>query len=303
MNIEKEREAYRALGNGYYHLCTDGLKGGSIFNNVAQYAFGMILLGLICIKFSIRIYVFTLMPNHIHIILSGTGANCLQSFDFLKRRLSARLKKDGFNPLPEDYWFKLYEIENEERMKDEILYVLRNPLEKGLGIVGCYVWSSGWLYHSGMSEVIDGATYGNVSTREIRKLAGGDEIIPENWRFHPYLGLHPGCFVDTSLVLRLFPEAKDLQTGLVRDYEVFFQIASRMGEVIEFNKTEMESIVSQTLQKRFQGQNLKTMSEEDKGKLAIILNHEFGFTSYQISTTIFIKERIVRQLLSSKELR
>ena len=65
----------------------------------------------------------------------------------------------------------------------------------------------------------------------------------------------------------------------------------------------MESIVSQTLQKRFQGQNLKTMSEEDKGKLAIILNHEFGFTSYQISTTIFIKERIVRQLLSSKELR
>ena len=304
MYRRKEREAYRALGNGYYHFSTNGWKEADIFNDVNQYALGMILMGLICIKFSVVIYAFTLMPNHIHIILSGTGANCLKAFDYLKRKLSARLKRDGYPPLPEDYWFQLTSIDSPEQMKTEIIYVLRNPLEKGMAMVGGYLWSSEWLYYSGITKLLlDSAQPCIPSTRKLRNLIGGDETIPKEWRFHPYLGLHPACFVDTSLVVKLFPEVKDLQIALVKDYEAFFQIASRLGEICEFNKMEMESIVSQTLQKRFNGRSLKSLSEEEKGKLAIILNREFGFTSYQISTTIFIKERVVRQLLASKELR
>lgn len=304
MYRQKEREAYRALGNGYYHFCTNGLKGSDIFNDAKEYAFGMILMGLISIKFSVSIYAFTLMPNHIHIILSGTGANCLKAFDYLKRKLSARLKRDGYQPLPEDYWFLLTPIDSQGQMKNEIIYVLRNPLEKGLAMAGSYLWSSGWLYYSGMAGLLLEATPAGIpSTRTLRKLIGGDETIPMEWRFHPYIGLHPACFVDTSLVLKLFPDAKDLQIALVKDYEVFFQIASRLGELCEFNKTEQESIVMQTLQKRFNGRNLNTFSEEEKGKLALILHREFGFTSYQISTTIFVKERVVRQMLSFKELR
>ena len=96
---------------------------------------------------------------------------------------------------------------------------------------------------------------------------------------------------------------KDLQTALVKDYEVYFQIASRLGELCEFSKAEISGIVNQTLQKRFGGRNLRELTEEDKGKMAIILNREFGLTSYQISTSIFLKETVVRQFLSSKELR
>lgn len=303
MGTRKQREEYRLLGSGEYHFCTDGWKDGDIFHDVAQFAFGMILMGLIVIKYPITIYAFTLMHNHIHIILRGTGADCLAAFDYLKRKLSARLKKDGFVPLPEDYWFHLTPITSPEQMKGEIIYVLRNPLEEGMAIVGGYIWSSGWLYHSRWKDLLGSAPAMKVSTRELRKLLGGDEKVPDNWRFHPYLGLHPTCFVDTSMALKLFPDAKDLQTALVKDYEVCFQIASRLGEVCKFNKAEQESIVSQTLQKRFNGKSINAMTEEDKGKLAIILNREFGFTSYQISTTIYLKEKVIRQLLASKELR
>ena len=303
MYKRKEREASQALENGYYHFCTDGLKDGIIFNDVEQFAAGMILLGLVSIKFPIKIYAFTLMPNHIHIILSGTGASILKAFDYLKRKLSARLKRDGYLPLPEEYWFKLTPIQTPEQMKGEIIYVLRNPLEKGFTVVGGYLWTSAWLYYSGLTELIDNTAIKKPSTRKLRKMLGGDEALPNDWRFHPFLGVHPACYVDTSLVLKLFPEAKDLQIAIVKDYEVFFQIASRLGELCEFNKTERESIVSQTLQKRFNGRSLKSLSDEEKGELAIILNREFGFTPYQISTTVFIKERIIRQLLNSKELR
>ena len=221
----------------------------------------------------------------------------------LKRKISSRLIKDGFSPLPDDYWFKLEKIESEPQLRNEIVYVLRNCLEKGFGMVGGYLWSSAWLYHSDMSEALEGTPARNISKRELSRLLLGDDILPENWLVHPYIGLLPGSFVDVSLVKRLFPEPKDLQTAIVKDYEIFFQIARRLGELQEFNKTEIDSIVVQTLQTQFSGKDLKVLTEAEKGKLAIILNRQFGLDSYQISRSIFVKEKIVRQTLSSKELR
>ena len=118
-----------------------------------------------------------------------------------------------------------------------------------------------------------------------------------------YIGLMPDSFVDIAAVSRLFPDPKELQAAVVKDYEVFFQIANRLGELAEFGKNEIEMIVGQTLQKRFGGRSLNALTESDKGKLIIILNREFGLNSYQISTSVFVKERIVRQLLAAKELR
>ena len=303
MYRKKERDAYRSLGKGYYHFCTDGLQGGKLFNNTAEYAFGMILMGMVSVLFSLKIYAFTLMPNHIHIVLSGTGDNCLQAFDYLKRKLSARLKRDGYPPVPEEYWFDLTDIASPEQMKGEILYVLRNPLEKNVAMADGYLWGSGWLYYSVLGELIESTASDKTSYRTWRQLTGGHESVPEEWKFHPYLGLHPAYFVDTSMVKKLFPEAKDLQIALVKDYEIFFQIASRLGEICNFSKAEQGSIVSQTLQKRFNGRTLDSLSDAEKGKLAVILNREFGFNSFQISTNIYIKERVVRQLLASKELK
>ena len=85
----KEREQYSELKYGYYHLSTDGWKDGFLFHSRPQYAFGMTVIGLLTLMFKVKVYAFTLMPNHVHIILSGTGADCLKAFDYLKLKLSA----------------------------------------------------------------------------------------------------------------------------------------------------------------------------------------------------------------------
>lgn len=303
MNRRQEREEIRARGEGYYHFCTDGLKNGQIFHHAEQYAFGMILIGLICLRFNLTVYAFELMPTHLHIILKGTGVQCLEAFDYLKRKLSARLRQDGQAPLPEDYWFKLVGIGDEEQLKREIIYVLRNSLEEESYTVGGNLWGSGWIYYSNLAEAMGGTRAGEMSKRNKIKYFTTEQAIPNHWKAHPYVGLLPDSFVDTSLVKRLFPSPKDLQTALVKDYEVYFQIARRLGELCEFSKVEIAGIVNQTLQKRFGGKNLNSLSEEEKGRMAIILNREFGLSSLQISKAIFVKEIIVRQLLSSKELR
>lgn len=303
MTRRQEREEYRAGGNGYYHFCTDGLSGGLIFNNVAQFAFGMILMGLVCLKIPITIYAFVLMPNHVHIVFKGTGAQGLAVFDYLKRKLSVMLQREGFTTLPEDYWFKLVKLDDEEQLRREILYVLRNPLEKELGTVGGYLWGSGWIYYSDFAQALGGTEAKLMSKRKKIKYFTSEESIPDHWKTHPYLGLLPDSFVDIAKVKELFPSPKDLQTSLVKDYEIFFQIANRLGELCEFSKAEISGIVNQVLHTRFEGKSLNMLRESEKGKLAIILNREYGLNSYQISTSIFIKEKVVRQLLNSKELR
>lgn len=303
MNRRKERDECRAGEKNYYHLCTNGLKEGLIFHQDEEFAYGMILLGLVSLKFNLTIYAFALMPNHLHLIVNGTGASCLKAFDYLKRKLSHRLKRDGKKPLPADYWFKLVKIVDEEQLKREIIYVLRNPLEKGRGTVGGHLWTSGWLHYSNITKALGGTFAGTISKRKKNKYFTSEQVIPDHWRLHPYLGLLPDSFVDTTLVERLFPSPKDLQTALVKDYEVYYQMASRLGELCEFSKAEIAQIVTHTLQKRFGGRNLNELTEEEKGKMAVILNREYGLTSIQISKAIFVKEIIVRQTLASKELR
>lgn len=299
-----QREELCAKEHGYYHFCTDGLKSGLLFNDEAEFSYGMFLIGLASLHFGLTVYAFTLMPNHIHIIISGSGSECVRAFDYLKRKISLRLTNDGFSRLPQDYWFKLVPIETPGQMRNELVYVLRNCLEKGFGVVGGYLWSSAWIYYSQMPVIVNGTPAGKMSGRALsRLLMSKREPLPSDWLVHPYLGLNPVSFVDKSLVEKLFPEPKDLQTALVKDYEAFFEIAGRLGELSEFNKREISSIVSQILQKRFEGRDLRSLSDQERGKMAIIMNRSYGLNSYQISTSIFMKEAIVRQLLAAKEMR
>ena len=86
-----ERDHIHSLKKGYYHLSTDGWGEGFLFHNSEQYAYGMTVTGLLTLLFEITIYDFTLMPNHVHILLSGTGSSCLAAFDYLKQKVQTEI--------------------------------------------------------------------------------------------------------------------------------------------------------------------------------------------------------------------
>ena len=107
-----KRDEYKDLPKGYYHLSTDGRWGGIIFHTPELFAYGMVLMGLVTLQFPIEIYAFTLMDNHIHIVLSGTGSTCRELFHYLVRKLNTKLRTAGYPELPEDYGFKLVPIDS-----------------------------------------------------------------------------------------------------------------------------------------------------------------------------------------------
>lgn len=299
----KKRDEYRSKGKGYYHFCTDGLKNGKLFYTPAQFAFGMILIGLLTIKFDVRVYAFVLMPNHIHIILSGVGEDCVKAFDYLRLKISERLRKDGFPPLPADYDFVLLDIKNQNQMRGEIVYVLRNPLEKHFSTPEGYKWGSGWIYHSLIKNYILGKRVDEMSGREVSRLSSTRDSLPAHWVFHTELGLLPGSFVDTALVNKLFPTPKDLTTALVKDYESYVRIARILKDEIEYTQSELNGIVVQVLQSHFEGRSLDSLSQDSKCRLATILSWTYDLSSLQISQSILLNEKIVRQVLNSKDYR
>ena len=165
-------EEYKSWGKGYYHLSSDGWKEGRLFHTKTQYAYGMTVMGLLTLRFKIEVYDFTLMPNHVHIIMSGAGKECVRAFAYFKEKICRRLMKDGYPPLPKDYSYKLRLIESPEQMKINILYLARNAYEKQIAVPGGYLWGTAWMWHSQWEKHLQGVCAKDLSKRELIRLTG-----------------------------------------------------------------------------------------------------------------------------------
>ena len=272
-----------------------------MFHNQQQYSFGMVVMGLLTLLFDITIYDFSLMPNHVHLLLSGTGASCLAAFDYLRQKISARLRKDGYPPLPEDYWFKLVAVEDPEQMKNNFIYIDRNAYEIQQCIPSGYPWGAGYLHFSLMSDLISGMPASAFSKRKLEEMTGSRISIPAHWQFHPRYGLLPSSFVDNRLFLRLFQGPKDYESRLVKDYEAFVKIGRTLDEVPDFAPNELKDIVELQLQNLFPGRRLRQLSNEEKGRLATILSKEYDLTAEVIASSLGLSGHIVQQLLRAKD--
>lgn len=297
----RERTEYQSYKSGYYHLVTNGWHKGKLFHNAAQFAYGMIIMGLLTLRFGVVIYAFTLMDNHIHIILSGTGEECVKAFDYLRKKISARLVKDGYSPLPADYGFKLVPIENEEQMRSLFIYVARNAYERQLCIPGGYPWGSDYMHYSLFKVYLTGVPASSLSKRELERLTCSDISIPNYWQFHPELGLLPTSFVNESLFNRLFNGPKDYECRLVKDYESFVQIAESVGESTEFSEGEINEIVYGLVHDMYPGKRLSQLSGDEKGRIVVQLNLRYRLTATQCAFALRIPERIAAQFLRSKD--
>lgn len=297
----KQRNEYRSWKKGYYHLSTDGWKEGCLFHTPAQYAYGMILIGLLVLKYSLKIYSFSLMPNHIHLVLCATGNACVEAFDYFRKKINERLVKDGYPPLPPDYGFNLAPITTEKQMRNNIIYVDRNVLEKQICVPGGYPWSSCYLQFGQVDGLLGGERAGSMSKRHLRELTGSHEEIPADWLFHPQMGLLPSCFVDSSMFYKLFRTPKEYMTHLVKDYEAFVEVANLLNETPEYSKDEADDLVQKLLRESFSGRRLNSLTNDEKGRLAVLLSQHYQMSADQIAEVLKLPPYLINQFLNAKD--
>ena len=296
-----KRDEYKDLPKGYYHLSTDGKWDGIIFHTPVLFAYGMILLGLITLAFPIEIYAFTLMDNHIHIVLSGTGKACREAFLYLVRKLNQRLIKDGYEPLPEDYGCKLVSITTREQLQNDMIYLDRNPYEKQFCVPAGYPWGTTLIHHSCILSLFQWKKAGVMSKRELERINGSRIPIPADWEFNPVLGLNPACFVRNDIFLKLFPTPKAYQSRLTKDYEAFVQVAESLGEDVEFSSEEIEGILHKLLRLHFSGRGIRHLNNDEKARLSVKLSQNYHLSAGQIAGTLGLQEYLVKQFLNAKD--
>lgn len=299
--LYKRRNEYRSWKKGYYHLSSDGWADGQLFYTAAQYAYGMILMGLLALRFTLTIYSFTLMPNHIHILMSGNGDACVEAFEYFKRKLSARLKADGYPPLPADYGFKLTPIEDEGQMRLAFLYLDRNAYEKNLSVPGGYPWGCAYYHHSQLGMLFQGTKASELSQRNLIRITGSKASIPSEWVFHPLLGLLPDSYINNRLFHKLFPSPKDYESRLVKEYEAFAKLGQAIGETQEYSNAELKDIANTCSRSQFAGKAVFDLSHEEKCRLCSHLHKTYVLNTAQLSYALALREHLVRQILASKE--
>jgi hypothetical protein len=300
MNI-KQIEEHRSMPLGDYHLCTNGWSEGKLFHTAEQYAFGMATIALMTLKFGVKVCSFELMPNHVHMLLTGTGQQCLDCYYYLVKRINKKLKADGYPPLPPDYGFKLIPIEDDHSLRRHIIYLMRNKYEKGVCTPCGHMWGTGYLVYNQLAEVITGTRVKDMKVRWLERRIGSRIPLPEEWVVHPVLGILPSNYVDVRRILDLFPTVKDFMTAMVKDYESFVRISESTGETMEWSEPEVKDVLSRLCDVLFPQKRLYHLTPEEKCRLAVQADDKYHIPTHLLARILYISEYIIRQAINSKD--
>lgn len=301
----KKYRTYAELPFGRYHMITDKLVKGGLFACDADFVEGMNAMALCQLRHPVRILRFTLMWNHIHIVLEATGKQCVDFFFSLERRLSWLLKRTGKSPLPAAYCFLLVPIRDPRQLADTILYVDRNPYDTSLNVLpGGYLWGTGYLGFSHMGKYLSRTHVSHYSKRDCYGFFHTWQTVPGHYGMNPELKMiYPDNYVDTAAVVRLFKTAARYQTRLSKAYESFVQVAEASGEDLVFHSDDVTDIVRTVCREQFKGAMISSLSREEKEQLAIRLHLDYRMDAETISSQLSIPPYIIRQLLQSKKAR
>lgn len=291
--MEKRKE-YRTWKKGYYHLCTDGWKDGWLFHDDGEYVNAVNSISLLDLRYPVKVHFYEVMRTHLHLILSGRGTHCVDAFDYLKRRVGERLRKDGRPPLPSKYDFRLIPIENEDQMRDNLVYVAKNAPNVMDILPGGYLWGSALMAYSDLPRLFEAVRAGELSKRALGKMLGTHMDIPSERLILPALGMVlPQSFVDMSVFHRVFPSAKEYLIRLVKDYEAYTHIAAQVGEEAEFSMEEALDIVRQELDRA--NLSVDRMNAHERCRFAVQMSRKYRINADVLSKALLVPERIIAQ--------
>lgn len=256
-------------------------------------------ISILDLLFPVRIHSYEVMRSHLHLLLSGMGADCVAVFDFLRMRIAKRLQEDGRPSLPKDYGFRLVPVVDEDQMRNNYIYIGRNASEVINIRPGTYLWGSSFLFYSELPRLMESVRAGDLSVHELRRMFRTHRPIPPDRPIHPGLGMAlPQGFVDTRVFYKVFPTATEFGTKLVKDYESFVEIADEVGEEVHFSLEEALDIVDQEMKRA--GQQLDNLSRDERCRLAVQFHRKYRLDAVTLSKVLLLPVQIVAQTLQSK---
>lgn len=200
----------------FWHLSTSGRDQDVIFENDEDYGFGLTSSALALIevnglgKQKVKIIAYALRDNHIHEILAGDEAHCIEYFKCRKRRLRRYFARSGRAIDLSNFNCKLLPINSLEELRNEILYVNNTDYEEDClcdyyaryndNFEACY--TSGKYYFQDFEANLP--SINSMSFGHRMDITKCDNYIYPDWYKVHNSQLYPPSFCDFHLGEKLF---------------------------------------------------------------------------------------------------
>lgn len=304
--LEKQRKEYQSWGKWYYHLALDSLGERNLFNDRDEYINGMNVVAIGQFLHKVGVIQFDLMRNHGHFIVLASGKDCCRFFDYQRYRLNARLIKDGFPPMPDNWFFMLRPLETRAELVNAVSYSARNSYDARRDILpGGYLWSSNYLMFSDVKETIEYKTVGEVGTCGMIRLLGSKVKLPEAYKVCKLGFILPESYLlktDDGAMMKarsLYKDSKDYAYRLFRDYETYRRVASDLGETWAPSGGDLDSLIDNILNINYGAQKLSDLDPGKKCDLAVVLGTKYGLAPEEVAARLNLSSSMVSRLIYS----
>lgn len=271
-----------------------------LFRDEEDYIYGINTLALILLQFpGVVVYAFTLMSNHIHLLLGGPKEECEACYDAVMHRLSLWLKRkyglSGVIPYGPGNR-EVVIVKGLEHFIIEVLYLLRNPFKARICYPGDYPWSSVGMYFTKRGQMT-GRKASTFTVRELRRILKTNIRIPGNWEI-----------TESGMVIPHFVNWKAVEKAFGNDEAIFLR---RMMEPVEarhnqlsglpmelkFSDQEIAARVQAICQNELNVKDHRQLPAKELFRLCRTLSMRFGTSAEQLQRVLGVDKTMLEDWL------
>ena len=281
---------------GYYMFTTDHQLELLIFRTVEDFTFGVNTLAIGTRKFKVSVLCYTLMNNHLHLLVMGRYEDCLAYFKWVLLRLAQMLKtRYGIRGVLKADLADVQAVTDEDMFLNELAYLLRNSYKARIDSPFSYPWAPFEVYFNPYLERIRGERF--PSPDAAKRILKTHADIPEDWE-HLNGRVLNKCFVDYQTVERIIGSGLTL-FDRVRKYDLESVVSQSHGieEMLSFTDAEMQEKIQAVCKNEYHVESHNQLGRKDLLLLARTLAHRFSATKKQIVRLLGINPTVLDNAL------
>ena len=282
--------------NGIFMFTSDHQLQLLVFRTTDDFTFGVNTLAIGTVKFKVHVLCYTLMNNHLHLLVMGRYEDCLAYFKWVLLRLAQMLKtRYGINGVLKAHAADVQVVTDAEMFLNEVAYLLRNAPKAHIDSPFSYPWAPFEVYFNPYRDKIRGDRF--PSPDAAKRILGTHADIPADWEHLDGRVLNK-CFVDYRTV------ENKIGSGLalferVRKYDLESIVSQSHGaeETLAFTDNELQEKIRVVCRKELYVDSPHQLGRKDLLRLARLLARRFSATKKQISRLLGIDPAVLDNVL------
>lgn len=285
-------------GSGVYQFTMSHLEHGTLFRKDADYAFGVNSLAIATTLFDIRLLAYTLMSNHLHLLLYGTLKECRCMWRWIIYRFSVMLSAEyGIIGLMHEKDCNVSPVTNQQMFLNELAYILRNCYRARICSPYEYRWSSADVYFNPYMNLVHGEAVGKIKQERRRELFKSHVKLPPEWETVNSCVLNR-YFVDYKLVEKKAGDSLALFDRLrVFDLESGVRISHGLPESIRFSDSQLQEKIASICKNEYYVESPHQLDRKTLLQLARTLARRFAASKGQIRRLIGLTDEVLEKVL------